>query len=120
LGEHKIKQLTWEFTSRYDPYDGGKVYDFPKGERDKLTFYANGIFKREKNDQTYKGNWYLHPKEDSIAFVNQSRDGKQIPKKKQEPFRYRHKIVLASSEKMLLIWQGRHGYVEDTYQLVNE
>jgi hypothetical protein len=114
-GEEK---LVWEKSMSFDPYNGGYYYPADSANRSFLIFASDGTFQEYDPFNYSKGNWYFNDDSTSLAFEYVVRNGTKVSLPSEESRRFSHRLLKIRPDSMVLAWQGRHGWVEETWLAV--
>jgi hypothetical protein len=106
-------QLRFQLESEYDPYQHGLRITPAKHNSQYLVFsQAQHQYLRYDQHERRPGFWRIDVKAGKILFAETASSGEGTPGQ--------HTFQIRSFEKdrLALIWQGRHGYVQRNYRLV--
>ncbi len=118
LGDKTSYNKTWRLVSRFDPYNGGNTQTYEAEKATFLTLERDGTFIQQNAENHEMGHYYLNKTKDAIALVIEKRvEGKDTMDIQQpsDELLFRHQIRTINADSLVLAWQGRHGYVLDTY-----
>lgn len=113
----KTEDAKWQLVKTYDPYNGGQTILPEENNPRYIEMSSDGSYLKYDNANREEGNWYLNPSKDSLALAATQQNGMAVDDRNKKPF-FRFAILEFSDEKLVIAWQGRHGPVEETYQLV--
>ena len=118
----KDKTRVWKMVETYDPYNGGTTIKLDTNlVQNVLIFSKRGTFEASEQQgakftQQATGKYLIKTDKKSLALVYTTQNLAKVPKEKQM-VEYRYQIKSISDKEMILMRQGRHGWVEMKYVL---
>lgn len=113
LFEHSLQDsIVWQLIELYDPYQNGKRIRIDSLNPQYLIIHEDGKFSKLKKGEQVQGRWYMRRDKEAFAFIPAATT--PSPQTLQS-LNYRYEIRRYEKDTMMLAWQGRHGFVEETY-----
>jgi len=107
----KHGQLHFMLESEYDPYQRGHRIEADRSDPQYLSFSSDHRYLHHNRRERHPGYWHIHVKQGKLSI----RKRPQAQRGGVEA----HVFTIRSfdGEQLVLIWQGRHGYVLRSYRL---
>jgi len=106
------KVMRWQMVREEDPFRRGAANPYGQ-EPVYLALSANGRYRMKKGESVHVGTFTAIPETATLIFRCQVLDGRPLP----EPVERTYLLETYASGKLVLKWQGRHGWIRQHFML---